>query len=241
MTDTTIHADWPTQLSFPGQEAAPDGPVDMFMMYVMHHAFRRDLADFAAAVSLTPVGERETWRALEARWELFATVLHNHHAGEDAGLWPLLLERAEPHERETLEAMEAEHAGIDPILESCRAGFARLAEHPDEDARAALSVRLTAARESLRRHLAHEERDAIAILQRHLTEEDWLRLEEEHFQDGATLRYKLRVLPWLCHRVPADLLKATFRRVGGPFPVLWRVTRPEFERRERMAFRHLPA
>jgi hypothetical protein len=153
----------------------------------------------------------------------------------------LLLERAEPHERETLEAMEAEHAGIDPVLEACRAGFARLAEHPDEDARAALSVRLTAARESLGRHLAHEERDAIAILQRHLTDEDWRRLEEEHFQDGATLRYKLRVLPWLCHRVPADLLKATFRRVGGPFPVLWRVTRPEFERRERMAFRHLPA
>ena len=95
MTDTRTHPDWPTQLSFPGQEAAPEGPVDMFMMYVMHHAFRRDLVDFAAAVPRTPAGERETWRTLQARWELFATVLHNHHSGEDAGLWPLLLERAE--------------------------------------------------------------------------------------------------------------------------------------------------
>ena len=36
------------QLRLPGQTAAHEGPVDMHMMYVMHHAFRRDLAAFAA-------------------------------------------------------------------------------------------------------------------------------------------------------------------------------------------------
>ena len=38
------------QVLLPGQAAAPEGPVDMIMMYVMHHAFRRDLAAFAARV-----------------------------------------------------------------------------------------------------------------------------------------------------------------------------------------------
>ena len=40
---TTLNAHWPTQLFLPGQAAAPDGPDDMQMMYLMHHAFRRDL------------------------------------------------------------------------------------------------------------------------------------------------------------------------------------------------------
>ena len=41
---------WPRQLRLPGQAAAPEGPVDMQTMYLMHHAFRRDLDSFAAAV-----------------------------------------------------------------------------------------------------------------------------------------------------------------------------------------------
>ena len=41
---TTTDLGHPRQLRLPGQTAAPDGPVDMTIMYVMHHAFRRDLA-----------------------------------------------------------------------------------------------------------------------------------------------------------------------------------------------------
>ena len=47
---TTTDLGHPRQLRLPGQTAAPDGPVDMTIMYVMHHAFRRDLAAFAMAV-----------------------------------------------------------------------------------------------------------------------------------------------------------------------------------------------
>ncbi len=90
MTSTPTTHDWPAQVLLPGQAAAPEGPVDMVMMYVMHHAFRRDLAAFAAAAPATPLEDRDAWRALADRWELFATALHHHHTGEDAGLWPLL-------------------------------------------------------------------------------------------------------------------------------------------------------
>ena len=83
------------QVLLPGQAAAPEGPVDMIMMYVMHHAFRRDLAAFAARVPTVAVDDAVTWRALAQRWTDFASVLHKHHSGEDAGLWPLLLERVD--------------------------------------------------------------------------------------------------------------------------------------------------
>ena len=104
---STATSTWPVQLRLPGQSAAHEGPVDMYMMYVMHHAFRRDLTAFAAAADATPSADRETWQALARRWEVFSTALHHHHSGEDAGLWPRLLEVADDEGRATLEAIVA--------------------------------------------------------------------------------------------------------------------------------------
>lgn len=237
---TTTHT-WPTQLKLPGQTAAHPGPVDMTMMYVMHHAFRRDLAAFAAATACTPVTDRAAWRALAGRWTVFSTALHHHHSGEDAGLWPLLKERADDTQRETLDAMESEHAEIDPILSACAAGFTRLAEHSDEDARAALAVRVAAARESLARHLRHEETDAIRIIQEHLTNAEWLALEEKHFAKSFTPRQLLALVPWALHELPAETREAIFSEPGGrAHRFLWLATRARFNRAHRLAFRHLP-
>jgi hemerythrin-like domain-containing protein len=235
---TTTH-DWPEQLTFPGQTAAHPGPVDMAMMYVMHHAFRRDLTAFAAAASSTPVHDRQSWRALAERWDLFAELLHHHHSGEDTGLWPLLMERTDAEGRVVLEAMEAEHAEIDPVLHACAAGFARLSTHADEDTRAALAVRLCAAKESLGRHLRHEETEAIAIIQEVLTQQDWEHLEAEHFRRGMSFSKILRLVPWAAHEVPGPLRRQVFGKSGKANEILWRLTRPGFERRERVAFRHV--
>ena len=161
----------------------------MTMMYVMHHAFRRDLAAFAAAASATPVDDRTTWRALAERWDAVRRGAApppqrrgRRALAAAAGARPTTADRA------TLEAMEAEHAEIDPLLEACAAGFARLAEHADDDARRRSRCGSCAARERLRRHLRHEETEAIAIIQRLLTQEDWERLEEEHFKQDIDLR-----------------------------------------------------
>jgi iron-sulfur cluster repair protein YtfE (RIC family) len=237
---TTTRPNWPTQVRLAGQTAAHPGPVDMTMMYVMHHAFRRDLNAFAAAASRTPVADRASWVALAERWGIFSQCLHHHHSGEDAGLWPLLMERADATQQETLEAMEAEHSEIDPILTACAAGFSRLTEHADEDARAALAVRLAAARESLTRHLRHEETDAIRIIQEHLTNAEWLALEEEYFSQGLSTRQLLDIVPWALHELPAETREALFSEPGGrAHRVLWLATRGRFNRRERLAFRHL--
>jgi iron-sulfur cluster repair protein YtfE (RIC family) len=238
MTTTVNHA-WPEQLTFPGQTAAHPGPVDMTMMYVMHHGFRRDLAAFAAAAEATPVEARSTWRALAERWSLFAEVLHHHHAGEDAGLWPALVERSDDDGRRVLAAMGAEHEQIDPILTACAAGFERLASHADHDARAALAVRLCAAKESLGRHLRHEETEAIAIIQQVLTQEEWLEIESTHFKKDVAFRSLLAMVPWCAHGVPAPLRRTVFGKAGRANHTLWLLTRAGFEKRERIAFRYV--
>jgi hemerythrin HHE cation binding domain-containing protein len=234
---STVNSTWPRQLRLPGQVAAPDGPIDMRMMYVMHHAFRRDLDLFSAAVRRTPVDERRTWSLLGQRWELFAEVLHEHHTVEDVGVWPALEGLGTPEDLATLEAMEAEHGEIDPLLEACAAGFRRLAQHADEDARAALAVRVCAARESLRRHLAHEETEAIAIIQRLLTVEDWERIEAEAVP-SPRLGKVVRIVPWAAFGVPREALDRIFDQPGGGgFRLIWRLTRRRFARRHAQAFR----
>jgi len=228
---------WPEQIRLPGQTAAHPGPVDMTMMYLMHHAFRRDLDAFAEAAGRTPVTDRRAWRAMAARWEMFASALHHHHSGEDAGLWPALLERADAEGRATLEAMEAEHSEIDPILESCAAGFARLCEHADEDARNALAVRLVAVRERLAEHLRHEETEAIALVQQLLTNDEWEAIGREHFDRGVALREVLRLVPWAAHGLPDRVRDDLFARPGGgAHRLMWLATRRRFERLEATAF-----
>jgi hemerythrin-like domain-containing protein len=243
MTSTqqpTGHVTWPTQVRLPGQTAAHPGPVDMTMMYVMHHAFRRDLAVLSAAAAVTPATDRRAWVALAERWALFAEALHLHHTGEDRGLWPRLLAVATPEEAEVLEAMEAEHERIDPMLTACSAGFARLREHADVDARAALSVRLAAARAQLADHLRHEETEAIAIIQRRLSDADWHQIEEESFKHDIPPRTLLKLVPWVAEGVPADVREVVFSAPGGRLNrALWYLTRGGFRRRQRRALAHV--
>jgi hypothetical protein len=236
-TPTTAHV---PQLRLPGQAAAPEGPVDMTMMYLAHHAFRRDLRDFARAVPATPVEDHATWRALERRWAVFADVLHHHHGGEDEHLWPELLSRAEGEDRVTVEAMGDEHAGIDPLLEACRDGLAAMAASPTADTRSALAVRLVATREALGRHLDHEETDTIALIQRLLSVEEYDAIDE-HFKRTLTLRRLLRLVPWALVGVPTDVREMLFAREGGTaHRIVWLVSRGSFARMHRAAFAHLP-
>ncbi len=236
---TTTAATPVPQIHLPGQAAAPEGPVDMAMMFLMHHAFRRDLTLFAAAVPATPVDDAAAWRALERRWSVFSSALHHHHTEEDAWLWPALLDRATGAEQELLRAMEDEHGEIDPLLDACRDGLATMTSRPTSDVRAALAVRLVAARESLARHLAHEETDTIALLQRVFTQDDWDAVEV-HFQEGLTIGRILRLVPWALEAVPADVRDHVFAMPkGGGYRVVWWLTRRRHEKARARAFTHL--
>ncbi len=227
------------QVHLPGQAAAPEGPLDMTMMYLMHHAFRRDLRTFAEAVPLTPVSDDAAWLAMSRRWAIFSSFLHRHHHEEDTWLWPDLMGRVEPAERVTLETMEAEHAEIDPALEVCRDGLTWMSRRPGREVRAALTVRLASAREHLSRHLAHEETDTIAMMQRVMTGAEWEALEAR-FGKGITPGVLLKAVPWVLHEVPAEIREELFARPGGrAHRAVWLLTRRRFTRAHRTAFRHL--
>src|SRR5258708_40050800 len=96
-----------------GRPPRPVGRVDFTFMYAAHDAFTRDLRRLADAVE----GGRTAEAAVRAGWATFKNQLHFHHTAEDNWLWPALREKVtRPDEISVLDAMEAEHLLIDPLL-----------------------------------------------------------------------------------------------------------------------------
>ena len=224
-------------LDLPGQTHVAEGPLDLNGMYMAHHAFRRDLARFAAAARNTPVEDTDVWRALGVRWTQFGSILHHHHTTEDDVLWPQLLDVADADGRATLEAMEAEHELIDPLLASCAAGFAAMASTPDAATRDRLADVTEQARDVLSDHMRHEETAALPLVQELLSAEGWERVEKAA-GEGKGVRDLVFLVPWVADGLDSAQLQTAYRSVGQAFRVLLALTRSSYERRERVAFRY---
>jgi hypothetical protein len=104
------------------------GHLDLTVMLAFHDAFRRDLGHLARAASRRPADLDDPNRrtAVLAGWELFKTYLHIHHTAEDNDLWPRMRTHLadRPDELALLQAMQDEHARIDPLLEAVEGAFA---------------------------------------------------------------------------------------------------------------------
>jgi hemerythrin-like domain-containing protein len=142
---------------------------DMNMMYATHDALRRDL-DEIRRIAASGRDDPRTALRRAVGWELFTSFLRVHHQAEDDLLWPgmRLVLSGDQAGQALLDAMEAEHAGIDPILASIDAalvdresGAARLGE---------LSEKLSS---SLRAHLDHEEVDVLPLIDATVSPEQW--------------------------------------------------------------------
>jgi iron-sulfur cluster repair protein YtfE (RIC family) len=228
-------------MTLPGQAHTAEGPLDLNGMYMAHHAFRRDLARFAVAARETPLEATDVWRALAVRWEQFSGILHHHHTTEDDVLWPQLLEivdaAGDSSGRATLEAMEAEHALIDPLLESCAAGFASMAQEPDAATRDRLAATTEAARDTLSDHMGHEETEALPLVQKLLSHEDWERVEKAA-GSGKSFTDLLFLVPWVADGLTPGQLDSAYRSVGQAFRVMVALTRGRHARREAVAWRY---
>ncbi len=231
----------PTQVALPGQTHVADGPHDHLGMYVMHHAFRRDLARFAASVAVTPVGDDGTWDALRQRWTRFTRVLHEHHTAEDRHYWPVLLTATErsgsPADLEEVRAMSAEHEGIDPALGALTDAFAAMVGHPCDDHRHALEIRLAGLREVLGDHLRHEESTVLPLVQRVMTAEEFAKVEKD-----VERAYRPQDVPfvigWAVDDLPVDARRRLLASAGPVYPILLALVRRRYERGERRAFRY---
>jgi hypothetical protein len=154
--------------------------LDMTVMFAIHDALRRDLAEF------------ERSRERTEGWRIFEQMLHTHHTIEDDLLWPVVRGevRGQPDALALLDQMAAEHAALNPALDALDQELERGAPAPQ--AVTDLEARLV-------EHLTHEEHDALPLIDRTLSQEQWMA-----FGQGSAQRmgpFMDVYLPWLLEGV----------------------------------------
>jgi iron-sulfur cluster repair protein YtfE (RIC family) len=163
--------------------------LNMSMMLAMHHALRRDLANLAALAQHSDGDLAQRLRAA-AGWQLFRDFLHVHHSAEDETLWPMLHESVQgsPAALEVLAAMEAEHQAIDPALAAIDAALRAEEDGP-------LRTLIAKLVQVVGEHLAHEEQEALPLIDATLTDEQWLRFGADHRAKVGS--QTPRWMPWI--------------------------------------------
>jgi iron-sulfur cluster repair protein YtfE (RIC family) len=202
-------------------ERPAEGPIDFTLMYVTHDAFRRDLARLRLAA--------ETGRTADPRvlagWENFHRQLVVHHTVEDAALWPRLTAAVadRPDDLETVRQMEAEHALLDPLLALVGQALPEPdAELPD------LVWRLLMA---LTSHMSHEEEQALPLIQKVLTPDDWnafrRAMARKQGPSGAAA-----YVPWILDDASTEQRDRFLHAMPGPIGVVNRLLwEPRYRRR----------
>jgi hemerythrin-like domain-containing protein len=181
---------------------------DMTLMYAMHNALRRELDRLGRATSRSGHDPKSVLRTALG-WQMFTSFLHVHHGSEDDKLWPVMRAAVKPGSSEAalLDAMEAEHAVIDPLLRQIEAALA--GGYADPQIIAELIDSLDTC---VRRHLDHEEREALPLVDATVTEQQWLQFG---FENGKRAGDEMpRYLPWMLDGTTPEVNASTL----GAFP-----------------------
>jgi len=185
-----------------------DYKLDVSMMFAMHDALRRELVQVERIARRTDDNPGRLLRAALG-WELFKKFLLVHHQSEDDTLWPALRTNVagQPSRLALTDALEAEHAVIEPLLTAIDAaaadpdyGYQRFGDIVDE-----LITKLTA-------HLAHEETEGLPLIDASLSPQEWQHFARVHAErvGGDAPTY----MPWLLNGASPQTLDA----VLGKFP-----------------------
>jgi hypothetical protein len=210
------------------------GDADLTIMLAAHAAFRRDLAQLARAATFADLPDPGRRASVQAGWELFKRQLHIHHTAEDEIVWPALRERLTRSEnaQSVLDAMEAEHRQIDPLLAAVDVAFAR-ADHGHRADVRAIGDAADALAGSLTAHLTHEERDGLPLIGEALTSAEWRRVGFRIVRKNG-LSAGGEMFAWLADGADPDQAAAAIGTLPPPARLVYRaIWRPRYNRTSR--------
>jgi hemerythrin-like domain-containing protein len=181
----------------------PNAPADTRMMGIVHDALRRDLNRALVALSTAPFPADAQRRAMGEHVSWMMQFLHAHHQGEDAGLWPLVRARnatAVP----LLEAMEADHARITPLIDEADRAAREYASEQSDHARARLLDALRHLSEVLLSHLEREENEMMPLVSISISDGEWWDIDQRYFVKPKSLVQLGLEGHWLLDGVDAE-------------------------------------
>ena len=142
-------------------------------MRIPHGMFRNVLGSAGGVVAGVRPGDAEHATVVGSYFDNVLRFLDAHHGGEDAVVWPLLLQRS-PEAREVVSRMEGQHAEVHGRRERAGAALeAFIADHADAASGAALGCAMADLTSTVEQHFAEEEREVLPLASRHMSPEEW--------------------------------------------------------------------
>lgn len=169
-------------------------PANTRLMAIVHDALRRDL-NRAKVVLAQPQPDPQRV-ALSRHLQWMMRFLHQHHAGEDAGLYPMVRER-NTAAAELLDAMDAEHRGIEPGISALELAAADYGRSDGAARREELYAAIETLELSLLPHLRREEDEMMPIVSATITAAEWQAWDEEYNLKPKSLLQLGREGHWL--------------------------------------------
>jgi hemerythrin-like domain-containing protein len=202
-----------------------DGPADTTVMGIVHDALRRDLGRLGGAFATGSVDDvQRIALADHIRWMM--DFLHQHHSGEDRGLWPLVRAK-NPAAGELLDRMDADHATIAPVMSTVVAAATRYRGDPSGEDDVVASLAALSA--PLLSHLRREEDEVMPVVSASITDRDWRAWDQKFNVRGKSLPRLAAEGHWLMdgldppryqtlvHLVPAPVRFVVIKGFAGQY------------------------
>jgi hemerythrin-like domain-containing protein len=188
------------------------------MMGIVHDAFRRDFTRARRVLSSQFAPPRRQREAIGRHVEWMVNFLHQHHHGEDRGLWPLVRDRA-PRAAALLDELEADHRRIAPLLDGCSHAASGYAASPRDDRRLALVDALRRLTDELLPHLSREEDEAMPTVSVSVSAAEWHAIDQQYYVQPKSLAQLGFEGHWLLDGLDAERSQVVVHQVP-PIPRL---------------------
>jgi len=168
-------------------------PADTNMMRIVHNALRRDLRRARAVLDQDPPPEDRQREAIASHLVWMMGFLEAHHRAEDVGLYPVVRQR-DPGAAGLLEEMTRDHQAVAVAIAEVETAAATYATGGE---RAPLVEAIDVLTGVLVPHLRREEDEAMPLVSRAITDEEWRAIEEEQNLAGKSMAELGREGHWL--------------------------------------------
>lgn len=152
-------------------DAGPPPP-DTTEMLVVHQIFRQAISDAPQLVGTVAAGDTGRAGLVGDYYREVFILLHLHHEGEDAVIWPRLIERA-PGKAALIRNNEAQHVEILDPLAAAEQALPAWTAAPDEATAAAFLAAIASLGTTLFNHFRNEEEHILPLIGEYLTAPEW--------------------------------------------------------------------
>lgn len=194
---------------------------DTHEMVVIHRVFRREFRLLPDVIGRVGVGDTGRAAIVGEHLSDIVAALHHHHENEDDLLWPPLLETATLH-TDLVHRMEFQHAALSTALDQIDKLTPAWRATANQDDRDALAQAVRDASAILDEHMAEEEQEILPLVRKYLTVEQWSKLGERGAESIDDKHKRLLFLGAILEETSPEEERNFLSHLPAPVRLIWK-------------------